>query len=50
MKLEISRQFQKKNLKIKFLKIRPVGVELFHVDRQMDGHDAKTFSQFRKRA
>ena len=30
------------------MKIRPVGAELFHVDRQTDGHDEANgrFSQF----
>ena len=27
------------------MKIRPVGVELFHVDRQTDGHD-EAYSRF----
>ena len=34
-----------------FVKIRPVGAELFHEERRMDRHDANSsFSQFRKRA
>ena len=35
-----------------FMKIRSVGVELFHVDRQSDRHDkaSSRFSQFCKRA
>jgi len=35
-----------------FMKIRPVGVELFHADRRTDGHDEANlrFSQFCGRA
>jgi len=37
MKLEFSRTtFQKNTQIIRFLKIRPVGDELFHADRQTD--------------
>jgi len=31
--------FEKKNTKYQFMEIRPLGDELFHVDRRMDGHD-----------
>jgi len=39
-----SKKFQISN----FIKIRPVGAELFHVDRWTDGHDDANsrFSQF----
>jgi hypothetical protein len=35
-----------------FIKIRPVGAELFHADRRTDGHDEANsrFSQFYERA
>jgi hypothetical protein len=51
MKLKFSRQIfeNKKKAQISnFIKIRPVGVELFHADRQTDGHhkDNDRFSQF----
>ena len=37
MKLEFSRHIFEKKLQISnFVKIRPVGVELFHVDRRTD--------------
>ena len=47
-KLEFSRQIFKKSLNIKFHKIRSVGAELFHADRQTDRHDEANsrFSQF----
>jgi hypothetical protein len=38
MKLEFSLQFFEKYSNIKFHEIRPVGAELFHVDRWTDGH------------
>jgi len=53
MKLEYSRQIFEKNLQISnFMEIHPVEAELFHADRQTDGHkEANTsFSQFCKRA
>ena len=37
MKLEFSRQIFEKSTNIIFIKIRPVGAELFHADRQTDG-------------
>jgi len=38
MKLEFSRQIFEKNTQIRnFMKIRPVGAELFHADRQTGG-------------
>jgi len=36
MKLEISHQFSKNTLKSNFMKIRPVGAELFHADGRTD--------------
>jgi hypothetical protein len=57
MQFEISGQIFEKNPKISnFMKIRPVGAKLFHVDRQTDGQmdrrdEANSrFSQFCKRA
>jgi len=50
MKHEFSQQiFEKKNPQIQnFMKIRPVGAELFHADRRTDWHDEANndFSQF----
>ena len=42
----------KKYLVSNFIKIYPVGAELFHENRQTDGHDEANnrFSQFYKRA
>jgi hypothetical protein len=47
-----STDFRKKALISSFIKIRPVGAELFHADRRTDGHDEANshFSQFRERA
>ena len=44
--------FQRKTQILSFVKIRPVGAELFHADERMDGHDeAHTrFSQSCERA
>ena len=41
----------RKTLISKFIKIRPVGVELFHVDGETDGHDEANnrLSQFSDR-
>ena len=57
MKLEFSRQILKKNTQISnSMKIRPMGAELFHVDRQTDRranrHDEgnSCFTQFYERA
>ena len=36
MKLEFSRQFSKNTEISNFMKIRPVGAELFHADRRTD--------------
>lgn len=37
------RMFEKKNIQItRLVKIRPVGAELFHVNRQTDRHEAKS--------
>jgi hypothetical protein len=37
MKLDFSQQIFEKNIKISnFMKVRPVGAELFHADRQTD--------------
>ena len=36
MRLEFSRQVLEKSSNIKYHENRPVGAELFHVDRQMD--------------
>jgi hypothetical protein len=41
MKLEFCKQIFKKYSNIKFHEIRPVGVEMFHVDRQTDGRRGK---------
>jgi len=52
MKLKFSWQiFEKKTQIQNFMKIRPVGAELFLSDRQMDRHDENNnrFSQFCKR-
>jgi hypothetical protein len=39
MKFEFSRQIFEKNTQLSnFMKIRPVGVELFHADARTDGH------------
>jgi hypothetical protein len=49
MKLEFSRQIFEKEARISsFIKIRPVEIDLFHADRQKDGHDEanRRFSQF----
>ena len=51
MKLEVSRQIlgkKKKTQKPNFVKIRPMGVELFHADRQTDM--TKLIVAFRERA
>ena len=53
MKLEISRQiFEEKAQISSFIKIRPVGAELFHADGRRDKHDEANsrFSQFCERA
>jgi hypothetical protein len=53
MKLEFSRQILEKMLKyINFMKIRPVGAELFHVNRPTDRHDEANcrFSLFCERS
>ena len=52
MKLEFSRLMFKKILKINFVKIRPVGAGLFHVDGRTDRHDQTNsrFSQCSERA
>jgi hypothetical protein len=39
IKLQFSRQICEKTQTSDFIKICPVGVEFFHVDRQKDGHD-----------
>jgi hypothetical protein len=52
MALEFSRQiFEKKAYISRFIKIRPVGAELFHADGQTDGNDkaSSRFSQFCER-
>jgi hypothetical protein len=36
MKIEFSRQIAEKYSNTKFMKIRPVGAELFHADEQTD--------------
>ena len=49
MKLKFSRQFFPKNTQIpNFIKVRPVGAELFHADRRTDGHGTKLVVIFRK--
>jgi hypothetical protein len=52
MKLEFCQQlFEKKTQISSFIKIRPVGAELFHADGHTDGHEANShFSQFCERA
>jgi hypothetical protein len=48
-----STDFPKKNIKISnFIKIRPVGAELFYTDRRTDRYDKANsrVSQFRKHA
>jgi hypothetical protein len=53
MELEFSRQIFKKNPQISnFIKIRPVGAELFHADGQTERHEEtnRRFSQFCKSA
>jgi len=54
MKLEFSWQSFEKYSNINFMKIRPVGSELFHADRRKDGRTEMTklivaFHNFRKR-
>jgi len=55
----LSTEFKTKNTLSDFMKIRPVGIELFHADRRTDGRtDGRTdmtklivfFPQFRERA
>jgi hypothetical protein len=48
MKVEFSRQrLEKKTQTSSFIKIRPVGAELFHAAWRTDGHESKRrFSQF----
>jgi len=53
MKLEFSLSIFSKNAQISnFMKIQPVGADLFHADGQTDRHDEAngSFSQFRERA
>jgi hypothetical protein len=54
MKPEFSRQIFGKNAQLSnFMKIRPVGAELFHVDGQPDRHDEannRFFCDFARRA
>jgi len=53
MKPEFSRQILERNTQISnFMKIRPVGAELFRADRQTDIHDEANsrLSQFCERA
>ena len=42
MKVEFTRQILEKDSNISFMKIRPVGAELFHADRRTDGKDWQT--------
>jgi hypothetical protein len=51
MKLEFSRQIFEKYVS-NFMKIRPVGAEMFHADGRTDRHDETNsrFSQFCERA
>jgi hypothetical protein len=44
MKLKFSRQIFEKYPNITIMKIRPVGADLFHADRQPDGHDRSNIS------
>jgi len=48
MKLEFSRQIVEKPQILNFMKISPVGAEMFRVDGQTDRHDEANncFSQF----
>jgi hypothetical protein len=48
MKLEISRQIFEKTQISNFIKIRPVGAELFHVDRRTDMKLIFVFRSFAK--
>ena len=52
MTLELSPQIVDKYSNTNFMKIRPVGSELFHVERGTNGHDKvnSRFSQFCERA
>ena len=53
MKIEFSQQIFKKNIQISnFMKIRPVGAELFHADGQMETPEEANswFLQFCKSA
>jgi len=46
MKIEFSRQILKNTKISNFVKIRPVGAELFHADRLTHGEANCRFSQF----
>jgi hypothetical protein len=52
MKLEFSRQIFEKAEILNFIKIRPVGTELFHANRRTDGHNERNsrLLQFCERA
>jgi hypothetical protein len=40
MKLEFSQNILKKNIPVSnFMKMSPLGADLFHADRRTDGHD-----------
>jgi hypothetical protein len=46
MKLEFSGQFLKNTQTSNFVKIRPVGAELFHVDRWIDEQACRSTQRF----
>ena len=48
MRVEYSGQILKNTQILNFMKIRPVGAEMFHADRRTDKHDEANsrFSQF----
>jgi 16S rRNA G1207 methylase RsmC len=52
MKLQFSRQILEKSQLPNLMKIRPVGIELFHAGGRTDGHNEvnSRFSQFCERA
>ena len=44
MRLDFSRQIFENSLISSFIKIRPVGAELFHADARTDGHNEANFA------
>jgi len=47
MKIEFSRQIFEKYSKLNFMKIRPVGNELFHADGRTDRHDEVNYKNLK---